>query len=158
MGHHSYEESKKKVFMGMILLGVVTLIEVIFSLFGKGHLGWDPHSSGNVTIFGFSFNIIILIVALIIIALSLYKAYFIIFEFMHMKYEAKGLAWTVLLPTTLLIWAVIAFFQEGSEWNNSREQIKTYDERVIDEADAFSGERGETKLINENMMPKDKDE
>jgi hypothetical protein len=54
-------------------------------------------------------------------ALSIYKAYFIIFDFMHMKYEVKGLAWSVLLPTALLIWALIAFFNEGSSYNSRRQ-------------------------------------
>ena len=36
MGHLSYEEGKKRVVYGLFLLGAVTLIEVIVSLFGKG--------------------------------------------------------------------------------------------------------------------------
>lgn len=51
-------------------------------------------------------------VGLIIAVLSIYKAYFIIYEFMHMAYEVKGLALTVLLPTSLLIWALFAFFKK----------------------------------------------
>jgi cytochrome c oxidase subunit 4 len=37
-----------------------------------------------------------------------------------MKYEVPGLVKTVLLPTLLLVWAVIAFLYEGNYWNNSR--------------------------------------
>ncbi len=114
MGHLSYEESKKLVFRGLILLAVVTLIEVAISLFGKGHIVPGMENSMVVAI----------IAGLLIIILSLYKAYFIIYKFMHMEYEAKGLAMTVLLPTLLLVWAVIAFFQEGKEWGDSREVIK----------------------------------
>lgn len=118
--HQSYEESISKVYYGLKLLAIVTLIEVFVSLFGKGHIlssakGWGGWFVG--------------LIALIIIALSLYKAYFIIYEFMHMKYEVKTLATTVLLPTALLIWAVIAFFQEGNAWKNRRSQIKEFDER-----------------------------
>jgi uncharacterized membrane protein len=53
------------------------------------------------------------------------KAYFIIYEFMHMKYEVKGLAMAVLLPMTLLIWAMIAFFNEGNKWYNYRNYVNT---------------------------------
>ncbi len=113
-GHMTYEESKKKVFFGLGLLAAVTLVEVGLSLFGKGYVipGVEKYWP------------VIALVGIGLIALSLYKAYFIIYEFMHMRYEVKGLAMTVLLPTILLIWAVIAFFQEGNSWKNRRELIK----------------------------------
>ncbi len=114
MGHESYEDAKKKVFKGMLLLAVVTLIEVIFSLFGKGHI-----IAGMEDITWVAY-----VVGLIIIILSIYKAYFIVYEFMHMKHEVKGLAMSVLLPTLLLVWAIIAFFQEGNRWGESRELVK----------------------------------
>jgi cytochrome c oxidase subunit IV len=114
MGHLSYEESKKKVFQGLILLGAVTLIEVGLSLFGKGYI-----ISGVE-----NYSWVAYVVGLGLIVLSLYKAYFIIYDFMHMRYEVKGLALSVLLPTLLLVWAIIAFFQEGGSWKSRRDQIK----------------------------------
>ncbi len=117
----SYEESKKLVFKGLILLGVVTLVEVFISLLAKGHV-----------ISGLEDYVWLAYVAgLILIALSLYKAYYIVFEFMHMRYEAKGLAMTVLLPTLLLVWALIAFFQEGDSWGDRRELIKEKDAEKV---------------------------
>ena len=122
MGHLSYEESKKLVFKGLLLLAVVTLIEVGFSLFGKGYIipGVEEYTW------------LLYLVGLILIGLSLYKAYYIIYEFMHMRYEVKGLARSVLLPTVLLIWAIIAFFQEGDSWKNRRDQIKEKDAETTD--------------------------
>ncbi|MFN7116679.1 MAG: cytochrome C oxidase subunit IV family protein, partial [Saprospiraceae bacterium] len=103
-----------RVVYGLGLLAVVTLVEVFISLLGKGHIipGLEKYS------------IILYIAGFVIAVLSLYKAYFIIYEFMHMKYEVKSLAMSVLLPTALLIWAIIAFFQEGDSWKDRREQIK----------------------------------
>jgi cytochrome c oxidase subunit IV len=121
MSHVSYEQSKKNVVKGLILLAVVTLIEVIISLFGKGHIFKGVH--GNV--------IVLAICGLLITAFSLYKAYFIVYEFMHMKYEVKGLAMSVLLPTLLLIWAIIAFFQEGNAWKNRREDVQKRNSQPI---------------------------
>ena len=112
-GTKTYEESIKDVYKGLFLLGAVTLIEVAISLFGKGHLGFDPYN----------YQWILAIVAIGLVVLSLYKAYFIIYEFMHMAYEVKGLAMSVLLPTLLLIWAVIAFFQEGNSWKERRDNV-----------------------------------
>lgn len=117
--HISYEESIKKVYKGLWLLAAVTGIEVIVSLFGKGHIISSVKGLGGW---------FVAVIGLLIIGLSLYKAYFIIYEFMHMKYEVKTLATTVLLPTALLIWAIIAFFMEGDYWNERRTQIKEFNE------------------------------
>jgi len=116
MGHLSYEESKKVVFKGLILLGIVTLAEVFIALIGNGHV-----------IEGFELPIWIMYP--LMIGLSLYKAYFIVYEFMHMRYEVKGLAMSVLLPMLLLVWGIIAFFQEGDSWKDRREQIIEFDEQ-----------------------------
>ncbi|MCB9049049.1 MAG: cytochrome C oxidase subunit IV family protein [Lewinellaceae bacterium] len=123
MGHLSYEEAKKVVYKGLVLLAVVTLIEVFFSLLGKGHV--IPALKGITWLH--------YLIGMLLIALSLYKAYFIIYEFMHMRYEVKGLAMSVLLPTLLLIWAIIAFFQEGNSWKNRRELIKEKNVEEVDE-------------------------
>lgn len=114
--HVSYEDSVKGVYKGLILLAVVTLVEVGFSLFGKGHiLGGDAFEDSSWFIYTIGF---------ILIALSLYKAYFIVYEFMHMGYEVKGLAASVLLPMFLLVWAIIAFFQEGMAWKGNRDTVE----------------------------------
>ncbi len=118
--HLTYEESKKVVFKGLMILAAVTLIEVAIALVGNGHI-----------IHGFELPRIIMYPAMI--GLSLYKAYFIVYEFMHMRYEVKGLAMSVLLPTLLLIWAIIAFMQEGGSWGNRRELIKEKDELPVSE-------------------------
>lgn len=114
--HQTYEEKIKGVYKGLILLGIITLVEVGISLFGKGHLGFTPTATW-----------ILAIVGLLLIVLSIYKAYFIIYEFMHMGHEVPGLRMTVLLPMLLLVWALIAFFSEGSYWNEQRAQIKEKD-------------------------------
>ncbi len=126
--HLTYEESIKNVYKGLALLAFVTLLEVFISLLGKGHIiaGAEKYKT------------VIYIAGLIIIVLSLYKAYFIVYEFMHMRYEVKSLALSVLLPTLLLIWAIIAFFQEGNSWKNRRQQIKEKNELPTEE-DASQG-------------------
>jgi len=121
----SYEEGKKKVFQGFILLGIITIVEVIIALFGNGHI-----------IDGFELPKYIMYP--IMIGLSLYKAYFIVNEFMHMKYEVKGMVMSVILPTTLLIWAIIAFLQEGNSWGERRELIKDRNEIDADEVEKTS--------------------
>lgn len=121
MSNLSYEDQKKSVVNGLILLGFITIIEVLFALLAKGHLvsGIDFAHTSKI---GHALYMLAMVGA------SLFKAYFIIFYFMHMAYEVRGLALSVLLPTALLIWAVIAFFQEGNSWGARRELIKNKNE------------------------------
>jgi len=92
---HDYTGAKKIALKTIIILAVVTVIEVLVALTGKGY-----------------------------IIESLYKAYLIVFEFMHMKYEAKGLMLSVMLPICLLIWAIIAFLYEGDAWKGNRQTVQ----------------------------------
>ena len=136
----SYEESIKKVYRGLALLAIVTLIEVFISLLGKGYvpgLKWVE-----------DYKIALGIVAIGLIVLSLYKAYFIIYEFMHMRYEVKGLAVSVLLPTVLLLWAVIAFFQEGNAWKSRRQQVQDKNKEQLDESKLESQIPADTYIMD----------
>ena len=122
--HQSYEDQKKLVFYGLKLLGILTIVEVVFALFAKGHI------VPSVT-FGKDGGLGQGLYMLAMIGASLYKAYFIIFFFMHMAGEVRGLVLTVLMPMLLLVWAIIAFFQEGGRWGAAREQIKEKNEQVV---------------------------
>jgi hypothetical protein len=126
-GHQTYEEQKALVFRGLLILGAVTIVEVVIALLAKGHI-----SPGIRFTEGFGHYLYMLLM----IGFSLFKAYFIIFYFMHMAYEVRGLVLSVLLPTTLLIWAIIAFFQEGNSWGERRELIREKDEEVVKPAPA----------------------
>ena len=118
MSDLSYEDSKKLVFKGLILLGVLTIVEVAIALFANGHITESFDIGDSWMRYPYM---------AIMIGLSLYKAYFIIYEFMHMRYEAKGLVASVLLPTGLLVWAVVAFFNEGASYGERRNVIKERD-------------------------------
>ena len=109
--HQSHEEAIKTVLRGLGLLAVVTILEVAIALVGNGHI-----------IEGFTLPKFIMYP--LMIGLSLYKAYFIVYEFMHMGYEVPGLRMSVLLPMFLLVWAIIAFFQEGDSWGKRRTNVE----------------------------------
>jgi len=110
MGHLSYESSKSIATKTILILAAITIFEVLFALLGKGYLVKDFHISGWIT-------------GGMMVLLSIVKAYLIVYEFMHMKYEVPGLVKTVLLPTLLLIWAIIAFLAEGRYWLGSRTRV-----------------------------------
>lgn len=106
----SYLESKKIATKTILVLAVITIAEVIFALLGKGYVvdGFHlPHW----------------LIGGVMIIMSVVKAYLIIYEFMHMKYEVPGLVRTVLIPTLLLVWAIVAFTYEGNYWQNSRSRV-----------------------------------
>lgn len=47
------------------------------------------------------------------ILLTIVKAFYIVSEFMHLKYEVKALIWTILLPMVFVIWLIVALIAEG---------------------------------------------
>ncbi len=107
----TYDQSKTIATKTILILGGITIFEVLMALLGKGYLIEGVHLPH-------------ILVGGLMIILSVVKAYLIVYEFMHMKYEVPGLVKTVLLPTMLLVWAVIAFLAEGNYWNNSRARVK----------------------------------
>lgn len=132
----SYEQSKKTATKIIVILGIITIAEVIFALLGKGYI-----------IEGLHFPLIIM--GGVMIAMSLVKAYLIVYEFMHMKYEMPGLVKSVLLPTLLLVWAVFAFFQEGNYWKDRRGEIMDKNEDRV-EIPAETKQQGMLKQLDEN--------
>ena len=132
MGHLSYGESKKIASKTIIILAIVTITEVFVALLGKGHLK-DGFELPAVLLGG------------IMIIMSAYKAYLIVYEFMHMKYEIPGLVKSVLLPTLLLVWGAIAFTWEGAYWHDSRKGIKEKNELPAKDVGAIYEE---TKIEN----------
>ncbi len=133
MAHLTYSESKRKAVLIISILGAITIFEVVFALLGKGHISE-------------SISFPIIITAAVMIILSLVKAYLIVYEFMHMKYEVPGLVKSVLLPTLLLVWAVFAFFWEGNGWNKSRNQLQ---EKYSLPAESDTGSVGDAGYIDE---------
>ncbi len=129
---HSYEEGKAVAMRGLYLLGVITILEVLIALFGNGHL-----------IEGVELPKYIMYPAMI--GLSLYKAYFIVYFFMHLAYEVSDLRLSVLLPTMLLIWALIAFLMEGHYWGERRAEVNPEYQKAMQEK-ANSAEDGESML------------
>ena len=47
------------------------------------------------------------------VLLTILKAYYIVYEFMHLGHEAKGLRWSVIFPMVLVLWLLVALLNEG---------------------------------------------
>ncbi len=107
MAHLTYEESKKAVVKGLIFLGIITIVEVAIALLAKGHLIEGFHL--NKTFY-----------SILMAVFSMVKALFILGEFMHLKYESKGLRVGLAVPFILLLWGVIAFSHDGNSFQERR--------------------------------------
>ena len=104
----AYEQQVSAVWKATLWLSIITIVEVVAALLWIWVL--FPDGGGPRMLLNTFF-----------IMASLLKAFFIVGEFMHMKYETRALALTVLVPTVFLIWFIIAFLWEGAEWMNNRE-------------------------------------
>jgi len=119
MGHLTYDQSKKKAYKVITILAVITICEVLFALLGKGYLLDGVHFNEGL-------------IAIVMIVMSIVKAYLIVYEFMHMKYEVPGMVKSVLLPLGLLVWAIVAFLMEGTYWKSSRSGIQEKNQAEIE--------------------------
>lgn len=86
-------DKKKEKFLWKIalILGIVTAIEFLFAF-------TLPRGPLLITIF---------------VTLTIVKAFYIVAEFMHLKYEVKVLIWSILIPMLFVVWLIIALLVEG---------------------------------------------
>lgn len=88
-----------------LILGIITTIEFILAF---------TMERGTVLI-------------TIFVSLTLVKAFYIVGEFMHLKYEVKMLIWSIILPTMFIMWFIVALIVEGDAIFFMRESvIKNY--------------------------------
>ena len=57
---------------------------------------------------------------LVIAALTLAKAYYIVSIFMHLGDEIRNMIMTIIVPLMLFIWFIAAFLWDGNAWKNLR--------------------------------------
>ncbi len=101
MSHHSHEpqitvlppdkEKIKKLWTVAGILGVITALEFIVA-FTMGH------GALKTSIF---------------VVMTIFKAAYIVGEFMHLRYESKVLLWSILIPMGFVVWMLVAFVYEG---------------------------------------------
>lgn len=136
MGHVT---TRKEDFLiarnGFIVLLIVTFLEVGIALIGNGHI------VESITLPKF-------VMIPLMIALSLYKAYYIVSIFMHLGHETRPMAASIVLPMLLFIWAIIAFLWEGSSWRANQNYVDDKNKEAVTTDTNPSGEK-ETMLIRD---------
>ena len=110
-----------------ILLGL-TIVELVL---GYIMIGVESNG-GRLAIKGF------------IIILMMAKAFYIVAYFMHLKGEIRNLTMTILVPLSLLIWAIIAFLYEGNSYKDNRNTYDRYkrESSQIQSSDKKADEKG----------------
>lgn len=101
MSHEEYKAHVSKVWQVTLILAFVTVAEVGIAI-AYDRVLFPEDNRWPLNLF--------------LIAASLFKAFYIVSVFMHMKYERQALALTVLVPFVFLIWFIIAFMWEGWAW------------------------------------------
>ncbi len=104
MTQQEYEHSKKEVYRTTVILAIVTVVEVGFALLYEFKLME-------------SFNLPRWPLMVFVTVASLIKAYWIMNIFMHLGYERKGFILSIVFPFVFLVWAVIAFSYDGSNFH-----------------------------------------
>ncbi|MCS6968703.1 MAG: cytochrome C oxidase subunit IV family protein [Cytophagales bacterium] len=51
---------------------------------------------------------------MIFVLMTFVKAFYIVAEFMHLRYEVKVLVLSIILPCVFLVWLVVALLLEGA--------------------------------------------
>lgn len=93
--------TRKSIFTVLGILAAVTVVELFAFYTVRESLGKVLFNS-------------------LMIVLSLVKCFFIVGEFMHMKYERKQFVFYTLIAVSLLFWFILAILWEGSAWNSVR--------------------------------------
>ena len=83
----------RKIWMTALILAIITILEFAIAF----SVPLEMHSL-RVAIF---------------VAMTIVKAFYIVAEFMHLKYEFKVLIWSILIPMIFVVWLLIALLYEG---------------------------------------------
>ena len=105
-GHADESSFRKKVIRTTVILSVITVIEL-----GCGLFLYAMHLPDNM------FR---LMIKILIIGLSLAKAFYIVSIFMHLGDEIRNMILTIVVPLMLFIWFIAAFILDGNSYKNLR--------------------------------------
>lgn len=129
---HDNHGGTKEIWKTFWILLVLTIVELIlgYILIGVESTGMRAALKGSIII------------------LMLAKAFYIVAYFMHLKSEIKNLIITIIVPLSLLLWAIAAFLYDGNSYRHNR---NTYDpfKRDRSHTNAAAVQPGEKANSNE---------
>ncbi len=114
-------EARKSIIRTFWILFGLTAFEFLIAFTKHLYTGW----------FGISESTAQAIVVVTFIVLTLFKAFYIVAEFMHLKHEVKRMAFTIMLPFLFIIWLIIGLISEGDYWGKQSSIPDSYSEAPI---------------------------
>lgn len=105
MGAGGNAPTKKSILTCLAQLTVITIVEVALAFMV---LVWEM------------IPMPVMMFKILMIILSLGKAYLIVNEFMHMKYERKNFVFYTLVSLPFLFWFIVAILYEGESYRAAR--------------------------------------
>lgn len=88
----AHSHGTKDLWKVFIILSILTIIDIAF------YFMFDPSMGRNITFIG----------------LGIIKAFYIVFTFMHLKYEIKGLQKVITWPMLFIVYLIWLILVEGS--------------------------------------------
>jgi len=101
---------RKSIIRTALILSGLTALEFVIAFTKKFYPDW----------FGISADTSQTIVVVTFIVLTIFKAFYIVAEFMHLGHEVRRLALTILIPFLFVIWLIIGLISEGSYWGKQK--------------------------------------
>ena len=128
---HGHGGGTKEIWRTFWILLVLTLVELVL---GYWMIGIESEGM-RLAIKG---SIIILMLA---------KAFYIVAYFMHLKSEIRNLIMTIIVPLSLLLWAIIAFLYDGSSFRSNRNTYDKYtkEKSQMPSSDPKADQEGKTE-------------
>jgi cytochrome c oxidase subunit IV len=96
------KEKIRKIWITALILAVVTAVEFVLAFtVDRGHL-----------------------LTSVFVFLTFVKTFYIVGEFMHLKYEVKVLIWSIIIPMLFVVWLITALLIEGDAILQLREWVR----------------------------------
>lgn len=111
--HQDAAAARKEVWKITAYLSIITLVELAL-----GYIMYMMNWTDGSFIKTFT--------KIVIMILMLWKAFYIIAYFMHLKFENMAMIKTIAIPCLLFVWFIIAFLWDGDSFKNLRKRYDPY--------------------------------
>lgn len=110
---HAFDSKKVKreIWRITLYLSILTVVEL---LLGFLMMPWPEESLKRHLVKG------------VVMALMLWKAFYIIGYFMHLRHEVRNMIMVIAIPALLFIWFISAFLGDGQSYKNLRARMDPY--------------------------------
>jgi cytochrome c oxidase subunit IV len=98
--------ARQAIIRTAIILSALTACEFVIAFTKHNYSAWT----------GISPSTVVTMVVILFVILTIFKAFYIVGEFMHLRHEVKRLIWTIGIPFVFIIWLIIGMMLEGGYW------------------------------------------